>query len=80
MCEAIYIGNTQNTSKKRMDINLSDLLRLFKNGKKSDSFYAHFKQHFKYTTSRKDLCKCMAFKLVNHLNPIVAMKIFTEPN
>ena len=33
MCEAIYIGNTQNTFKKIIDGHLSDLLHLLKNGK-----------------------------------------------
>ena len=52
MCNAIYIGNTQQTFKKRMDGHFSDLLRLLKNRQKSDSFAAHFKQHFNTTTSR----------------------------
>ena len=36
MCEAIYIGNTQKTSKKIMDGHFSDILRLLKNGQKYD--------------------------------------------
>ena len=32
MCDAIYIGNTQQTFKKIMDGHLSNLLRLLKNG------------------------------------------------
>ena len=63
-----------------MDGHLSDILRLLKNGKKSDSFAAHFKQCFKDATSRTDLRKYMTFKLVKQLNPIVAMKTFTKPN
>ena len=42
ICDAIYIGNTQQTFKKRMDGHFSDLLCLLKNGQKSDSFAAHF--------------------------------------
>ena len=80
MCDAIYIGNTQQTSKKRMDGHFSDLLRLLKNGQKSDSFDAHFEQHFNSTTSCTDLRKYMMFKIVNQLNPIGAMKTFTKPN
>ena len=38
MCDAIYIGNTQQTFKKIMDGHFSDLQRLLKNGQKSDSF------------------------------------------
>ena len=80
MCDAIYIGNIQQTFKKRMDGHFSDLLRLLKNGYKSDSFTVHFEQHFNTTTSRTDLRKYMTFKVVNKLNPIGAMKTFTKPN
>ena len=80
MCDAIYIGNTQHTFKKRMDGHFSDLLRLLKNGQKSDSFADHFEQHFNTTTSRIDLRKYMTLKVVKHLRPICAMKKFTKPN
>ena len=80
MCDAIYIGNTQQTFKKRMDGNFSDLQRLLKNVQKSDSFSAHFVQHFITTTSRTGLRKYMTFKVVKHLKPIGAMKTFTKPN
>ena len=50
MCDDIYIGNTQQNFKKIMDGHLSDILRLLKNGKKSDSFAAHFEQHYNTTT------------------------------
>ena len=56
-----------------------DLLRLLKTGQESDSFSDNFEQHFKYTTSRTDLRKCMKLKVVNHINLVVAMKIFTKP-
>ena len=32
ICDAIYIGNTQQTFKTRMDGHFSDILSLFKNG------------------------------------------------
>ena len=74
MCEAIYIGNTQKTSKKIMDGHFSDILRLLKNGQKYDWFAAHFKQNFNSTTSRTDVYKWMTFKVVKQLNPVRAMK------
>ena len=80
MCDAIYVGNTQQTLKKTMDGHFSDLLRLLKNGQKSDSFAAHFEQHFNTTTSSTDLCKYMTFKVVKQLSRIDAMKKFTKPN
>ena len=57
-----------------MDDHLSDLLHLLKNGEKSDSFAAHFEQHFNTTTSRKYLRNYMTFKLVKQLNLIGTMK------
>ena len=80
MCDASYIGNTQQTFKKRMEGHFSDLLRLLKKGQKSDSFAAHFEQHFNTNTSRTDLRKYTRFKAVKQLSPIGAMKTFTEPN
>ena len=80
MCEAIYIGNTQHTFKKIMDGHFYDLLCILKNRKKSDSFDAHFEQHFNSTTSHTDLRKCIPFKLVKQLSTIGAMKTFTKPN
>ena len=47
---------------------------------KSDSFAAHFVQHFNNTTSCTELRKCMTFKVIKQLNPIGAMKTFTKPN
>ena len=80
MRDAIYIGNTQQTFKKRMDGHFSDLQRLLKNGQNSDSFAAHFLQHFTNTMSRTDLRKCMTFKAIKQLNPIGMMETFTKPN
>ena len=61
-----------------MDGHFSDLLRLLKIGKKSDSFAAHFAHHFNTTTARTDLRNYMTFKVVNQLNLIGAMKKFTK--
>ena len=80
MCDPIYIGKTQQTFKKRMDSHFSDILRLLKNGQKSDSFAAHFEQHFNTTTSRTNLRKYMTSKVVKQLNPIDATKTFVKPN
>ena len=80
MCDAIYIGRTQQNFKKVMDGYFSDILRLLQKGQKSDSFASHFEQHFNATTSRTDIRKYMTFKVVKQLNPIGAMKTFTKPN
>ena len=76
MCDAIYIGNTQQTFKNIVDGHFSDILRLLKNRQKYDSFAAHFEQHFNAITSRTDIRKYMTFKVVNRLNPIGAIYIW----
>ena len=80
MCDAIYIGNTQQTFKKITDGHFSNLQRLLKNGQKSDSFAAHFIQNFNNTTSCTELRKCMKFKVIKQLNSIGSIKTFTKPN
>ena len=73
-CEAIYIGITQQTSKKITGSRFSDVQHIFKNEGKSDLFAARYDQHFKYNISRTDSNKCMILKLVKHINPIGEMK------
>ena len=80
ICDAVYIGNTQQTLKTRMYGTFPDILSLFKNGQKSDSFPAHLEQHFKATIAGTYLRKYMTFKLVNQLNLIGAIKTFMKPN
>ena len=63
-----------------MDDRFSDLIRLLRNGQKSDSFEANFGQHFNTTISRIELCNYMMFKVVNQLNLIGGMNTFTKPN
>ena len=78
--EAVYIGNNQHIFKKILDGHFSNLLRLLKNGQKSDSFASHFKQHFDYNVSHTDLCKYMMFKVVKQINYIGSMHISTKPS
>ena len=80
MCDAIYIGNTQQTLKTIMDGHLSNLLHLLKNGQKWYLFAAHLEQNFNTTKARTYLHKHMMFKVVNQINPIGKMKTFTKPN
>ena len=80
MCDAIYICNTKQAFKKRIDVHFFDLLRLFKKRQKPDSFAANFEQHFNTTTSRTYLHKYIKFKVVKQLNPIGAMKKIRKPN
>ena len=59
MCEAIYIGNTQQKFKKILDVNLFYLLCLLKSVIKPDSFADHSKQHFNSYTTCTDLRNCI---------------------
>ena len=74
MCDVIYIGNNQQTFKKIMEGHFSDLQCLLKTKQKLDSFAAHFEQHFNTTTSRTDIFKYRALKVVKDLNQVCAMK------
>ena len=80
VCDAIYIGNTHQTLKKILDSHLSNLLRLLKNGQKSDSLDAYIKRHLNATTSHIYIRKYVTFKVVKQLNLIGAMKTFTKTN
>ena len=79
MCGVIYKGNTQQTLKKSLDGNFSNLIRPLKSGQKPDSFSDHFEQHFNATKLCTDLRNYMTFKVVKQLTPIGAMKTFTKP-
>ena len=72
MSEAIYIGNTQQTPKKRMDGHFSNLLHLLKKRTQIRLICCPFRTALYDTTSHTDLCKCKTFKLVKHFNPIIA--------
>ena len=63
-----------------MDGHLFNLQCLLKNGQKSDSFAAQFKQHFNTTTARTYIPKYMTFKVVKQLNLIGAMKKIMRTN
>ena len=76
----LLMGNTHHNFNKRMDNQSSNVQHILNKRQKSDSFDAHFKQHYKFTTSRMELSKCMMLKIVKHINPIVSMKPFTKPN
>ena len=76
----IFIKVTLSRISKKKDGHLSDLLLLLMNGKKSDSFSAHFENHINFTTSRTDKRKYMTFKVVKQINLIDAMIFFMKPN
>ena len=74
MCDAVYIGNIQEKFNKIMGGYFYDLQLILKNGHKLDSFAVYYEQHFKSTNPCTELRKCMVFKLVQHIYPIVSIK------
>ena len=79
MCDAIYIGNTQQTLKNNRR-SLLQSLRSTQERAKTDLFAAHLGHHFNTSTPRTYLRKYMTFKVVKQLNPIGAMKNLMKPN
>ena len=80
MCDAICVGNNQQTFKKQWTVIYPISYVYSITEKSSDSFAAHFENHFNTTTSCTDLRKYITFKVIKQLNPIVATKIFTKAN
>ena len=70
LCDAIYIGNTQQTIKKEWAETSLISYVYSRTKKKPDSFAAHLKQHFNTTMSYTDLRKYTTFKVLKQLNPI----------
>ena len=62
-----------------MDGHLSDILRLLKNGQKSDSFSDHFEQYFNFTKYPTYLYKYIKFKVLKQQNPNDLMKNLQHP-
>ena len=46
LCLSVYLGNTQNALKKRMEQHFQDVAQKVHHDKNSDTFGAHFAQHF----------------------------------
>ena len=80
LCNAVYIGNTQQSFKEQINGHFSDVQNLIMNGTVSDSFAKHFAKHFDSKPSCKTLHDNMEFKIVSKLNPIGVMKTFTLRN
>ena len=59
---------------------ISPIFYVYSKMDKTRYISAHFEQHFNGTTPSTYIRKCMAFKVVNQINPVGAMKNFTKPN
>ena len=61
LCDAIYIGNTQQTLNIRVDGCFYDVQHILKNGK-TDWFSSYYEQHFKSNTSCTGIYNNMTLK------------------
>ena len=78
----IYIGNTQQKLKKRMQQHFTEVKRLHNRGERSDSFAAHFAeqyQNFEEITPRM-IRNNTTFSVIWKGNPISTVKTFGTPN
>ena len=64
MFDSIYIFNTQQKTRKIMYFHLSDVQRIIKKWQIPDSYDAHYKQHYKSTTSRINFHNFIAFRVL----------------
>ena len=83
LCDMAYIGNTQQTYKKRMQGHFQDVKKLFNKDIHSDSFARHFGHHFNYREGDKQeaptpqkLREVLKFEVVWQGNPISIVKTF----
>ena len=70
LCKYTYIGNTQQTLKKRMLGHFNDIKKLVQDGTSSDSFAKHFGIHFTLVLSNDDLRWLFDFGItvISHLS------------
>ena len=73
-----YVGNTQNTVKKRMEQHFQDVAQKVANDKNSDSFAAHFAKHFTQKSSPQQCREIMSFGILSTVNPIGSMKTWVK--
>ena len=77
-CNMIYIGNTMQKFKKRMEKHFNDVQKLLFKGIRSDTYAKHFATHFKKGTRPKptELRAIQKFEIIWQGNPISASKTF----
>jgi hypothetical protein len=80
LCEAFYIGNTQQALKKRMDGHYVDVQKLVTKGIHSDSFARHFAKHFETKPSPRQLRESIDFDILWAANPISVVRSFGKPS
>ena len=82
----VYIGNTQQKLKCRMDQHLGDVVKLVNKDEKSDSFASHFASHYEGDNDketklkRKDVQSKVKVEIIWQGDAISCMKSFGQLN
>ena len=85
-CSMVYIGNTQQKLKSRMDQHLGDVVKLVNKDEKSDSFASHFASHCEGDNDketklkRKDVRSKVKVEIIWQGDAISCMKSFGQLN
>ena len=77
-CNMIYIGNTQQRFKKRMEKHFNDVQKLVFKDIRSDSYARHFATHFKKGSKPKpkELREIQQFEIIWQGEPLTTIKTF----
>ena len=79
-CLSVYVGNTQNTFKKRMEQIFQDIAQKVQHDKNSDTFADHFATHFDQKPTPQQCRETMKFEVLAKVNPIGSMKTWGKPS
>ena len=77
-CLSVYVGNTQNTPQKRMEQHFQDMAQKVQHHKNSDTFVAHFVQHFDQKPTPQQCREIMRFKIFSKVKPIRSTKTWIK--
>ena len=79
-CKKVYIGNTQKFLKTRIQQHIYDVVCLYNDNTKSDSFASHFNEHLKRqnlpTIKSKDVRPLLDVSIIKKTDPIIVSKKF----
>ena len=79
--EKVYIGNTSQTFKKRMDQHYQDTIQKVINKNSTDTFADHFAKSFEnspFKPKPADICKKISCKILWQGNPLSMAKSFRK--
>ena len=78
LCISAYVGNTQNTPKKRRQQNFQDVAQKVQHDKNPDSFAAHFAQHFNQKPTPQQCLEIMKPEILSTVKFIGSLKTWSK--